>query len=410
MSKKPNRIDTLATAYCDLIESKLPIIGLHQRQFLDDMKSMVTKFLTENTAAGLEDLYERFGNPVDTANRLAAIIADPESAEDPIMAYYAQTDDASDNNCECHCDDDCPMADILRAYDIANAMADDGTPIADIAVETGLPLSLLYMGGWGDPNADMRDFIIPVRYQMTGLIKVRATSIEDAIITTINDDTCSPIPVNARMVHDTYDVCTNKDTVAMYTDLYRSGKLGYEPTDSGIVSPLQHRDQILEDGDMAALSHILRMHGIHIDDEPAYAFEQRKHDEIRPEDFDGAHALAVIDTECDGKCDECDVIKAFGDCPIRHKHENHSADQKINLHMTVPCYGICDECPVKTYLNDCPLQHIINGECDCCDGSAEQAVNCTCHADSDNEDQVCFFDDIDELPLECQPMSDDDED
>ena len=384
MSKNPTA-DLLVNAYCDLIEAKLPIVGLHQRQFLSDMKSMATSFMNENPNAGLEDLYDRFGDPADTASRLAAVIADPESAEDPITAYYGQPDMGKksqkvkvhsrkvseeeamrlmkDNcNCHkdkhCHCDDEdeTHFDDILHAYEIANKMADDGASIADISVMTGIPTTVLYMGGFGDPTADMRDFIIPVRYQMTGLIKVKATSVDDAIATAMNAEGDNPIPEHAHMVPETYEICTDSGKVAMYTDLYRSNKLGHEPTDSGWVSPLENRDEMLENCDDDGLSNILQMLGF----KPVHVLE------IDPSEFPCIN---------DGDCENCVIMKLTGGCP-RFIDDGEDAEHT----------------------------------CDCGHGAAQvdDPVN---PEDAEISDQVCFFDDIEELPDECRPMDEpDDED
>lgn len=449
----------LADAYCDLIEAKLPIVGKHQRRHLDEIRAIVTTCVKNNSnKLGLEDLYEIYGSPADVANKLAAAMADPESTDDPVRSIFAKSNGAGDNavkigmkvltyeqaqeimqkiingenlspddfekfedaNIEdvmhdiCdndnHDDIESHMAEVAAVFERANEMADAGMDVGQIALLNSIPTMALYLGGFGEPNDDMEDFIVPVKFEMQGFVKIRATSVDDAIMTANTYVNKIPAPADATVVPGSMQVCTENDMVGMYTDKYRLNKLAMTPAETDIITPLSKRDEILETCDPdKIMDTILTIMGIDTDelddcdDECEYNHDDEDYDcrwdKGEPDyDNDDADAYIELDIPCSGKCPECDVPKAFGSCPIMKTCANHDDYTNVNLHVTVTCHENCDNCPVPDFLGECPI-------IDCNDNDASD------EPDYDNEsDDGCFFDDIEELPEECQPMTFDDED
>lgn len=466
MSKNTN---LLVDAYCDLIEAKLPITGKAQRRYLDELRHIATNYMLNNgNRPGLEDLYDMYGTPDTVARKLAAIMSDPESTDFDISRvicnheksennktkrhirgckrltpeqahnlmqklsrgeeitpeYLSQFEDADiaeigaeiNKHCNCHnnnADVENKLAEMAAAFDEANAMADAGADIAEISLHTDIPTTALYLGGFGEPADDMTDYIIPVRFTMQGFVKVKATSVEDAIMTADMAIPRIPVPKQSELVPDTMKICHDESMVALFTDKFRLGRLKLEAMDTDIVTPLIDRDEMLDKADPnIIMDTILNIMGIDTDSNNAYAncncdCDNDNHSdnhqwipsETTDDDYDDADAVVEIDIECDGNCSECGIPESFGSCPIQKECANHGAEKQVMLHLTVPCYGECDECPIANFLGECPILNFDDND------ESDDSI----HAESYETDD-CFFDDIDELPEELQPINFDEED
>ena len=424
-----------------------------------------------NYQANLEDLYGMYGTPDSVARKLAAIMTDPENndfdvsritchdehpaennstprirgckrltpaqahelmqklahGEEITPEYLDQYEDADlsdiskeiDKHCNCQNNDcggdnddantniDDAMAEMAAAFEEANAMADAGADVAEIALHTRIPTTALYLGGFGNPADDMADYIIPVRFVMQGFVKVKATSVNDAIMTAntyIND---IPAPANATLVPDTMAICTEDDMVSLFTDRFRQNKLKFEPADTELVSPLIDRDEMLDNADPnLIMDTILNIMGIETGNtdclcdckdcecEPKTTCQWTATGDADDEDADATVELSI---ECDGKCQDCGVPESFGSCPIIEKCANHPENEQVTLHITVPCDNDCADCPIPGFLGECPvIDFDDNGTFD--DGNdvddAQDAENVEMDVDEYDD---CFWDEIEEL-------------
>lgn len=456
---KNEHVRLLANAYCDLIESKLTVTGKIQNHHLNELHDISMGWLAnQNKKPGLEDLYNMFGTP----ETVAAMLSDPETRdldiesiintknahavanEDPMRimgckklthaqakdlmariaageelsaADFEQYEDAeipeiindiinhrSDDDCDCKCHDiEEKLAEMASAFEEANALADAGADVAEISLHTDIPTTALYIGGFGEPADDIADFIIPVRFTMQGFVKVKATSVADAIMTADMNSKDIPVPEQSTLVPDTMKICHDESMVAMFTDKFRLGKLKLDAADSDIVTPLIHRDEVLEKADPdIIMDTILSIMGIDTDDcdecdcghehniLPISEMPSEIGEWVRTGDDDeddDADAYIEISMNCDGKCSECGVPESFGSCPIMAEQKNHDPRDTVTLNLTIPCYGKCCQCPVPNYLGECPIKDWDDEE-----DTDDEKTN--------YDDDDCFFDDIDELPEE----------
>lgn len=389
MSKNPR---LLAQAYCDLVNANLSVTGKRRGTFLDSLKTTLLGYLSEHPNAGLEDLYSAYSSPADMARRIDAAMTDPECTDDDILRQFRKP--------PCHCghanntkpvigykkltakqahelltrlqngekltpedleaypdgdpaeltemaesdDDEKPdlldrLEHIADDFDMANELAEQGADVPTIACLTHLPAMALYLGGYGEPGDDLSEYIVPVKFEMMGTVKVKATCLDDAILTASTNDL--PVPENAILVPGTYMTCHDKDTIALYTDKYRNGKMVDAPVEVSAVTAMADRDALLESMDPD-----------HIMDLLIYTLGLNPH-EVR----------ALFDSVED----KAPVVK----------------------HIHVECKNDCDNCPVIQLLGECPEK---NAETDSANGDIDDKIS------NDKADQVCFFDNIEEVP------------
>lgn len=256
-------INLLADAYCDLIEAKLPIKSKQQHRYLNEIHRIITdRINASDCSIGLKDLYEIYGRPAEIAERLSAIMSDPENTDNSIADILdnGHAPGKSGSN-EPHIDkainvtqdgsDDKrrerlakQMSDIIDKLEKADIMDKAGMSVAQISLLTEIPTFALYLHGFGEPENDMSEYIIPVKFEMQGFVKVKATSVDDAAMTAdIFGDL--PIPEHADFVPGSVKICTDHNMISMFTDKYRQGKLELIPEESGIMSPIADRDNII---------------------------------------------------------------------------------------------------------------------------------------------------------------------